>query len=92
MPQSAKSFGRGQGPRTRHQRGYDNDWLRLRAAHLDGNPLCVRCESRGIIRLATTVDHIKPFRGLNDPRRLDPANLASLCFACHTEKTREDQK
>ncbi len=94
MPQPAKSFGRGKptGKRTPTQRGYGYDWECLRAAHRDEHPLCAVCEAQGIVRLATSVDHIKPFRGIDDPRRLDPGNLQSMCDTHHAEKTRNDNK
>jgi 5-methylcytosine-specific restriction endonuclease McrA len=28
-----------------------------------------------------------PFRGINDPNRLDHKNLQTLCRRCHNEKT-----
>jgi 5-methylcytosine-specific restriction endonuclease McrA len=64
-------------------RGYDGTWRRLRAAHLTGYPLCVFCEQAGRVTLAAVVDHVIPFRGREDPLRLDPRNLQSLCKTCH---------
>ena len=64
-------------------RGYDETWRRLRAWHLAANPLCVYCRQAGRLTLAEVVDHIDPFDGRNDPRRLDPGNLQSLCPTCH---------
>ena len=40
-------------------RGYGYQWQRLRARILAAHPLCVECEKRGIIKLATDVDHIR---------------------------------
>jgi 5-methylcytosine-specific restriction enzyme A len=37
---------------------------------------------------ATQVDHATPFQGEDDPLRLDPANLVSMCASCHGRKTR----
>lgn len=63
---------------SRHERGYDNDWQQLRAAHLIRQPYCARCGAT-----ATTVDHVIPIRKAPE-RRLDPTNLQSLCTACHS--------
>jgi 5-methylcytosine-specific restriction protein A len=67
-------------------RGYDAQWQRLRAHHLQTEPLCRRCLEQGHAVAATEVDHIRPFHGLDDPLRLDRANLQSLCEACHDVK------
>ena len=69
------------------QRGCDKAWQRLRAWHLRREPLCVKCKEQGTIKEAKQVDHIRPFRGRNDPLRLDLANLQSLCVLCHQRKT-----
>jgi 5-methylcytosine-specific restriction protein A len=76
---------------TRKQRGYGEPWQRLRAEHIAGSPLCVECLKEGLRVLATDVDHVTPFKGLDDPLRLDPRNLQSLCKSHHSAKTaRED--
>jgi len=72
---------------TRTERGYDNAWLRLRNAKLHEDPLCEHCLARGETEEAVEVDHIRPFRGRDDPLRLDWANLQSLCAKCHKTKT-----
>ena len=72
---------------TRQARGYDNDWLKLRARKLRDKPLCEVCEEAGKIVVATQVHHVKPFRGLRDPLRLDMRNLQSVCDACHGRLT-----
>jgi hypothetical protein len=59
-------------------RGYDADWQRLRARHLAAHPACVRCGEA-----ASVVDHVVAVR-LAPHRRLDPANLQSLCVHCHS--------
>lgn len=76
---------------TAWERGYDAQWRALRSWWIENHPICVECEKRGIIRAAEHVDHIKPFDGLNDLKRLDIDNLQSLCQSCHSKKTaRED--
>jgi len=72
-------------------RGYDQAWTRLRERHATMHPLCARCWARGRVEPMVDVDHIVPFVGLTDPRRLDPANLMSLCRRCHREKTHDEQ-
>lgn len=73
-------------PRVYNTRG----WKKLRAAHLRRHPLCEECLKRGIVTIATDVDHIVPHRG--DPSLMwNPENLQSLCHSCHSRKTaRED--
>ena len=73
---------------TRTERGYDNTWLRLRARKLRDKPLCEPCEAKGLVVVATQVHHLKPFKGLHDPLRLDWDNLQSVCDACHGLATR----
>ena len=70
-----------------YQRGYDKRWQALRRAHLAFFPLCEECKRNGIVTAAEHVDHIEPFDGVADPRRLDPMNLQSLCRVCHSRKT-----
>jgi len=72
---------------TRQKRGYDLQWLRLRKEFLLRNPLCEICRRDGRRRLASQVDHIVPFVGLNDPLRLSINNLQALCLPCHRRKT-----
>jgi 5-methylcytosine-specific restriction enzyme A len=72
---------------TSSSRGYDADWRRLRETHLSNNPLCVKCKARGFIVAGTDVDHIIAFDGKDDPLRLDPTNLQTLCKSCHSKKT-----
>jgi 5-methylcytosine-specific restriction protein A len=48
--------------------------------------LCAQCEQEGQTTLAQEVDHIVPFKGKDDPLRLDPKNLQSLCSYHHHQK------
>ena len=50
-------------------------------------PLCVRCEERGLAALGTELDHIVP---LHKGGGNEPENLQMLCAECHREKTAED--
>ena len=69
-----------------HQRGYTRTWRRLRAAHLAEHPLCVECERRGIVTMATDVHHRERHHG-DMAKVLDPALLVSLCHQCHSRAT-----
>lgn len=71
-------------------RGYDSRWERLRDWHRDRFPLCAHCLTQGIVRIMREVDHIIPFTSLQDPNRLNPNNLQSLCAPCHRAKTRKE--
>jgi 5-methylcytosine-specific restriction endonuclease McrA len=60
---------------------------RLRAAWFMRHPLCVSCESKGQVRLATELDHIIALgRGGTN----DLSNFQGLCQFCHSDKTRRD--
>ena len=54
----------------------------LRARQLRSQPLCQRHLQRGLVVPADTVNHKVPHKG---DRALfaDPANLESVCAACH---------
>ncbi len=70
---------------TRHERGYGTAWDALRLAILQRDAgLCVPCRTAGRVTPATEVDHVvNRARGGTD----DPANLQSICMACHNAKT-----
>ena len=51
------------------------------------SPLCIRCNAKGKVELATELDHIIPlFKHGKD----DESNLQGLCKACHDAKTIDD--
>ena len=60
-------------------------WRSVRAAHLDGEPLCRQCSNEGLIVAAEVVDHIDEISDGGD--LLDDSNLQSLCKPCHNSKT-----
>lgn len=60
-------------------------WQRLRASVLADEPLCRDCQARGLIVLATDVDHKS-----GDPSDNTRENLQSLCHECHSRKTARD--
>jgi 5-methylcytosine-specific restriction enzyme A len=82
----ASGFTRTDG-RSSSARGYGGDWRKVRAAVLAQEPLCRICDEAGRVTVATQVDHIRPFRGLSDPLRLDRANLRPLCDPCHRARS-----
>lgn len=70
-----------------HQRGYDQDWYRLRNAYIAANPMC---EVPGCTAKAAHVDHRTPV-AVRPDLRLVWSNLQSMCKPCHSRKTvRED--
>ena len=83
---SGAGFQRDDG-RSSTARGYGADWRRVRRQVLDAEPLCRSCAAEGRVTPATDVDHIEPFAGVQDPRRLDVANLRPLCRPCHMART-----
>ncbi len=66
------------------------EWKMIRNFVLSKKPLCVHCQNKGIITVATEVDHIIDVS--DDPaRRLDITNLQGLCKSCHSLKTSQNQ-
>jgi 5-methylcytosine-specific restriction enzyme A len=61
-------------------------WRKLRAQILREEPLCRECYRRGIITIATEVDHIDGNR-----YNLSRENLQPLCKSCHSRKTAKEQ-
>jgi 5-methylcytosine-specific restriction endonuclease McrA len=79
--------------RSAGERGYDSRWQRVRASVLRAwlatrGPYCGLCGCLLRPGKETHVDHIVPFDGLDDPRRLDPQNLQILCRTCNSTKAR----
>lgn len=72
----------------------DVRWKKLRILHLQEEPLCQRCLSKGKVNAGTLanplhVHHKKsPFRNgeVNWNIMLDPDNLETLCDECHAEE------
>lgn len=55
---------------------------RIRPMKLRANPLCEDCRARGLVVVATEVDHVN-----GDPTDNADQNLRSLCKPCHSTKT-----
>ena len=69
-------------------------WKNLRNYYIRRNPLCEICLSKGIVKPANEVHHIRPFlSGRTDEERwqllTDEDNLQSLCYKCHDEVHRK---
>ena len=64
-------------------------WRALRAKVLQDQPLCVECQSRGVISEAKVVDHIIPI--VKGGAALDESNLQPLCHKCHNQKSARDK-
>lgn len=80
-----------------HMRGdrnalYGADWRKARDYKLSTHPLCEPCERRDRVVVADQVHHIRSFRGVNDPLRLDQGNLESICDECHKMMTASSGK
>jgi len=59
----------------------------IRREHFTRQPLCVECDRRGRVSLATELDHKVPlFKGGAD----SDENRQGLCFDCHAVKTKAD--
>lgn len=62
--------------------------MRIRRAHLHANPLCVHCYARGVVAIATEVDHIV---ALENGGVEAEHNRQGLCKRCHEIKTAKDK-
>ncbi len=74
----------------RHQRGYGNDWYKLRnAVFARDTKLCQVCMKKNILTPATEVDHIIP-KSQGGTNTMD--NLQAICKTCHKKKTQAESK
>lgn len=61
-------------------------WRNFRVFYLKRHRICVDCESKGILRVATEIHHQIPIK--NYPGSItDESNLEPLCHYCHSAKT-----
>lgn len=74
------------GRESAHQRGYTSRWAKARLGYLNNHALCVHCESEGVVKEATVVDHIIPHKK-NRKLFWDSGNWQALCKAHHDKKT-----
>lgn len=67
-------------------------WDKARRQYLSEHPLCLYCQSMGVVTPATLVDHIKPHNGDLD-LFWDQSNWQPLCRTHHdATKRREDHQ
>jgi len=59
-------------------------------AGLSPYPICELCNKPVMAELH--VDHIEPFEGIDDPRRLDMENLRVTHMRCHMRHTAKEAK
>lgn len=71
------------------ERGYGGRWQRASEAYRRCNPICVAHALHGDVVPARCVDHIVPIRCCPE-LQWDEDNWQSLCWICHTAKTRQD--
>ncbi len=71
---------------SRHERGYDARWVKVRNAYVKAHPTC---EALGCDQPTTEVDHIVPLA--QGGAKLDKNNLQALCGPHHAEKTTKDR-
>jgi len=76
--------------KTRHQRGYGNNWVKLRKQALTRDDyLCQECLREGIYTQAKEVDHVIPkTNGGTDHM----SNLESICKPHHKQKSLREAK
>jgi 5-methylcytosine-specific restriction protein A len=78
------------GNRKRVEFYHTSRWTRYAKAYKAENPICRRCESKGIITPAEVVDHIIPLEICDDPWNAE--NHQPLCKKCNNAKAAEDKK
>nr|WP_314540106.1 HNH endonuclease [uncultured Massilia sp.] len=85
------------GTKSRHERGYDYAWVKVRNQVMERDEgECQPCKRAGRQSLAHAVDHIvskAKAAQLRWPRaRTDhPSNLEAICEPCHLVKTEAEQ-
>lgn len=57
-------------------------WKSIRQRRLRANPICCKCDARGLLTPADTVNHITPHRG-DRALFFSFENTESVCKACH---------
>lgn len=72
---------------SRHQRGYDSAYDRMRAQVLREEPLCRPCDAQGFVTASVTADHIIPLAEGGTGER---ENMQGICGPCHKAKTAKE--
>lgn len=73
-------------------RGFGQDWRKFRLQVLAEEPLCCVCMAEGRVTAGTDVDHIIPFKGVDDPLRLDRRNVRVMCRHHHMQRTQRQAR
>ena len=60
-------------------------WRKFSKAYKERNPLCVKCQEKGITSKTEVTDHIERVNTGGDIYSLD--NLQPLCKSCHNRKS-----
>lgn len=69
---------------TAAERGYNNNWRKVRRMQLAREPLCFDCKAAGLVTIGAEVHHIRAKRdGGNDSFE----NLMTLCKSHHSQRT-----
>lgn len=77
-------------PKPEHHKLYTRAWRTARLAFLAAHPVCVICETSGLIVPASEVDHRIPHRGRYD-LFWDADNWQALCSPCHAAKSAKER-
>src|SRR5947207_7732079 len=92
------SWNHGEGRETAASRGYGHRWRVVRGLKLAKDPLCELCSTKGLVVVATCVDHVKTMaerrreaKGFVDAADVGLHELRSLCQPCHERATLEQQ-
>lgn len=67
------------------QRGYDYKWTKFRSRYLAKHPLCMDCEERDEVSLATEVHHERSILEYPELKYAE-SNLKALCETCHARR------
>lgn len=68
------------------ERGYTWRWRKFKDAYLATNPLCCDCSTKGLVRPAQDVHHIKKMAD-HPELQYEESNLMALCKSCHSTRT-----
>jgi 5-methylcytosine-specific restriction protein A len=72
---------------------HSTTWRKLRAKHIQSNPLCVKCKANGLVvdcSKGGVVDHIVEIN--KGGHATDSNNLQTLCASCHGKKNKQAYK
>ncbi len=68
-------------------RGYGWHWAEFSRRYRAEQPLCELCQTNGLVEPAASVHHIAKIEDAPE-RRLERANVISLCRECHKQADR----